>query len=386
MPASETFPAPRIALFLPRLSRYGGVENFSWRLADCLTRDGMRVTFVCGRAETEPPRGVELVRLGRPRGPRFVKIAAFARAVEQHRREHAADYDLTMSMGKTRGQDLLRVSGGPLTIFWRLTERGYAPGLPRTLKTLARRLDPAAPLIRSIEAEQLVNARRIVAVSERTVDWLLEAHPGLRREEIRVIYNRPDLERFAPVGEDERQALRRAANVTPGQVVLGSGGTSFPRKGLGTVIRALPLLPTNHVLRVAGGRNPAMYQTLAKELGVAERVTFLGRVDTMAAYYNTLDCFVLPSLYDTCSNAVPEALACGCPTVGSVDDGSSRFLDAAATVQDPTDPAELARAVATVLARPRPTSFAWPEDLPAGVEAYPALLRELLADMASGRA
>lgn len=366
----------RVALMLPKLSTYGGVEGFAHRLAGALAADGLEIDFLCARQETPAPPGVRVVALGRPPLGRAAKIAWFAFAAERARRR--GGYALTCSLGKTPRQDLLRMSGGPLAKFWELSARAYAPGLPRAWKMLRRRLAPENALIRALERRALENQRVCVAVSHRVRDWLLEAHPFLAGRDLRVIYNQPDLTRFSPVDEAGRAALRRAMGLDGQRLLIATAGTNFALKGLEPLIRALALLPGDAVLHVAGGRNPGRFRALAEALGLGGRVVFLGRVADMAALYRACDVFCLPSFYDTCSNAVVEALACGTRVVSSRDNGSSFFLPPERVVADPGDHEALARAIAAAAAAPRPGAFAWPHDVASGLEPYRALVRDML--------
>jgi len=366
----------RIALMLPKLSTYGGAEGFAHRLAEALASEGYDVDFLCARQDTAAPPGVRVVNLGRPPLGRAAKVAWFAYAAERARKR--GGYDLTCSMGKTMRQDILRMSGGPLSKFWELSSRAYAPGPPRAFKALRRRLAPENALIRRLERMSLENQRVCVTVSHLVRDWLLEAHPFLSGRDVRVIYNKPDLTRFSPANEDERTAIRRAAGLDGNRLLISTAGTNFALKGLETLIRALALLPGEAVLHVAGARNPGRFKALAKRLGLGKRVVFLGRVKDMASLYRASDVFCLPSFYDTCSNAVVEALACGTPVVSSRDNGSSFFLPPERVVADPGDPEALARAIENAANDSRPGAFTWPADMPAGLEPYLDLLREQL--------
>lgn len=367
----------RLGLFLPRLSAYGGAEGFALRLAAALAGDGHGVDFVCGRQEAEPPAGVNVRLVGRPHLPRAAKIAWYAAQAERVRRKEK--YDLTISLGKTLRQDLLRMSGGPLDVFWRLSGRAYAAGLARSWKTARRRVAPANALIRAIEQRTLENSRIIVAVSHRVRDWLLEAHPWLEGRDIRIIYNRPDLGRFAPASPEARQAARNAWGLDTGQVALCLAGTNFALKGVDQMIRALALLPREYVLLVAGGRKPGRFAARAEKLGLGARVRFLGRVEDMPSLYSASDLFVLPTFYDTCSNATLEALAAGCRVITSRDNGASHFLPERWIIEDPADVAHLAETIACAAVEPPPQPFAWPDDVAAGIEPYLALVKEMLA-------
>jgi UDP-glucose:(heptosyl)LPS alpha-1,3-glucosyltransferase len=368
----------RVALMLPRLSRYGGVEDFAWRLAQALANDGHAVDFLCSRRECAPPEGVRPRVLGRLGLARSAKALWFALAAERLRRREG--YDCALGLGKTLRQDLLRVGGGPTEVFWRLSARAWPEGLPRAWKTLRRRLSPAGLVSRWLEREGLRQARRVVCVSHRVEQWLFDAHPWLEKEKTRVIYNRPDLARFLPSETGARQAARARFELAPGEIAVATAGTNFALKGVGTLIEALALLPPRYVALVAGGRGAGRWARRAEALGLTGRVRFLGRVSDMEALYAASDAFCLPSFYDACSNAVLEALACGLPVISTEDNGSSFFLPPERVLRDPADAASLARLVREaapgILAEAGP-AFAWPADVAAGIEPYLALVREL---------
>lgn len=366
---------PRVGLYLPRLSAYGGAESFALRLAEALARKGFDTTFICARREIDPPPGVKVIETGRPRLTKALKIAVFAGDAERVRKEER--FDVNIGMGKIVYQDLLRASGGPLEVFWRLSARAWSGGFARGFKMLRRRLAPSNILIKKIERESLERSRRIVAVSHLVRDWLIQAHPRLAEKPIRVVYNKPDLKRFNLPSEEERENSRKAFGIEPGQVAVGLAGTNFYLKGVGPLIKAVAEMPNEFTALVAGGRRPDRFASLAKRLGVAGRVRFLGRVDDMPGFYKALDVYAQPSFYDTCSNAVLEALASGARVVSSNFDGSSRFAPKDLVISDPVDHKTLARIIESAAAAPRPGPFSWPEDVDCGLEPYIEMVREL---------
>lgn len=70
-----------------------------------------------------------------------------------------------MSLGKTLNQDIMRVGGGPLQAFWRLSGQAWAPGFPRALKQFTRRLQPANWLTILIERRMFTRTPYIIAIS-----------------------------------------------------------------------------------------------------------------------------------------------------------------------------------------------------------------------------
>jgi len=78
----------------------------------------------------------------------------------------------------------------------------------------------------------------------------------------------------------------------------------------------------NFKLLIAGkGKLRDILQKRAKDEGVEDRVEFLGFVEDMSSFYNSIDIFLLPSRYEGFSNVILEAMASAKPVV-SFDVGS----------------------------------------------------------------
>jgi UDP-glucose:(heptosyl)LPS alpha-1,3-glucosyltransferase len=373
--ASSTEKA-RLALTMPRLSRYGGAESFAWRLAEALAARGHGVDFICARCETEPPAGVNPVVVGRFGGLRLIKTLWFALRADQLTK--SGGYDLVFGLGNTVNQDILRIGGGSISKFWQLSKRAWPAGFPRWFKMLRRRLAPANWVIHWLDDARMRRTPKIVCVSHLVRDWVVEAHPHLNPSDIEVVYNRPDLARFARVSDEEYRQLREEAGIAPDRFVIGTAATNFALKGVRPLIQALARLPENFELHVAGGRNPKKYQSIAQNIGVEDRVRFLGKVDDMPAFYGQTDLFVLATFYDACSNAVLEALACGCRVASSALNGSAYFLPGKWVFPDPADVDDLAAVLLRVSAEERPAPFVWPEDVPSGLEPYVRMVEDAL--------
>jgi glycosyltransferase involved in cell wall biosynthesis len=119
-------------------------------------------------------------------------------------------------------------------------------------------------------------------------------------------------------------------------------------KGVPTLLRAMARRADVHLMLVGDGDLHADFVQLSAELGIADRVRFLGRVETEAlpAVYRAADLLVLPS--ETRGEAfgmvLLEAMASGRPVIASdlpgvrsiVDHGTDGFL------VEPGNPAALA--------------------------------------------
>ncbi len=102
--------------------------------------------------------------------------------------------------------------------------------------------------------------------------------------------------------------------------LLGAIGRMSPMKDYATLLRAFALLPLGAARLMIMGGGSAVYlaqmQTLAAELGVAERVTFHEPREDMPAVFGELDALVSSSAFgEGFSNVVGEAMACGTPCI-----------------------------------------------------------------------
>lgn len=199
-------------------------------------------------------------------------------------------------------------------------------------------------------------ADQVVCVSEYTRDFMLRQ--GIRPRAVCVIPNGADDSQFRPLDDPEVQAMRARY----GRILLTVGSVT-ERKGHAVVIRALPAVlrqfPDTHYL-IAGLpllRNSLM--RLAADLGVAERVQFLSRVDAaqLVALYNACDLFVMTSLlteggdFEGYGIAPIEAALCGKAAVVSGDSGLSEAIRDGETglIVPQNDPDSTAAAICTLL-------------------------------------
>lgn len=153
---------------------------------------------------------------------------------------------------------------------------------------------------------------------------------GVPSEEITVIYNGVDLERFSPTNRDRyRCEVRDELGIgRDGRLALFVG-TSFTRKGLAETIAALGQMSSQERFRlvVVGGDNPSRYRQQARRAGVS--VDFLGRQSQVERFYAASDVLVLPTAYDPFANVTLEAMASGLPVITTAQNGASEIITSA---------------------------------------------------------
>lgn len=187
--------------------------------------------------------------------------------------------------------------------------------------------------LRGVDQWMYSRYRMVICVSESTEQGLREWCPGARTT---VISNGIDLERFAGReihhgGTEDTEGYETQTNgnhnkqFSPwppclrGERIVVSMVAGFRKqKDHATLLRAMALLPAGVELWLAGeGETMAEMQALAQELGVMDRVKFLGRCEDIPAILKQSDIAVLSSHYEGQPMSLIEAMAAGLPVVAS---------------------------------------------------------------------
>jgi glycosyltransferase involved in cell wall biosynthesis len=195
----------------------------------------------------------------------------------------------------------------------------------------------------------------VISVSHKVAGDLMKA-TGLPRSKFRIVHNAPGPE-FQPVKDQATLDAVRAKYRLPAEFVLFVGRVYAQKNFIG-LVKAFHLLAGQvpHQLVVAGETHPKFKDDpqLIERLGLQERVQFIGWVghDDLPALYSLATCLVIPSFHESCSVALLEALACGCPVVASKTGGNPEVAADAALLVDPANPVEMKDAILRVLGDP----------------------------------
>lgn len=167
------------------------------------------------------------------------------------------------------------------------------------------------------------SATNIVTVCEALKNELVTL--GVDKNKIQALRNGVDLTFFHP--EDISQSKEKLKICRP---TLLSVGHLVERKGHHFVIEAMKNLPEYDLLIAGDGEEKEALKKLAKELNVAERVTFLGSVShqDLVTIYSAVDLLVLASSREGWANVLLEAMACGTPAIATNIWGTSEVITA----------------------------------------------------------
>lgn len=178
---------------------------------------------------------------------------------------------------------------------------------------------------------------------------------GLVPERIRVVPLAADPPDHRPDPALVRRLLQEKYQLHPGYI-LYIGGLDR-RKDVSTLLQAYAVLNSPRPLAIAGeprSDNPERFpdlRTLARELGIAERVRFLGWVpeEDKQLLYAGAGIFVFPSRYEGFGLTPLEAMAAGAPVVCSDATSLPEVVGDAALLFPAGDHAALAARIAQVL-------------------------------------
>jgi glycosyltransferase involved in cell wall biosynthesis len=184
---------------------------------------------------------------------------------------------------------------------------------------------------------------RYIAVSQHVKVQLIEGL-GWPGSKIEVIHNGVDSDRFREPASPELRAELSGGN--PGPLVLTIARLD-PDKGHRHLLRAAALLPDVRFVLAGEGPERGALETLTRELGVEDRVRFLGHRRDIPQLLGACDVMALPSSFEGLPVSVLEAMASGTAVVASNIGGVDELItdDVTGVLVEPGDAPALAAGI-----------------------------------------
>jgi glycosyltransferase involved in cell wall biosynthesis len=168
---------------------------------------------------------------------------------------------------------------------------------------------------------------RIIAVSPRIRDELLEAYRIGRPDQYRVVPLGFDLDPLLEIDEPSRVRARAALHIPASAAVVATVGRLTAIKDQRLFLEAAQLVsranPSSVFLVAGDGELRGELEATARALGLGDRVRFLGWRRDLETVYGATDVFLLTSRSEGTPVALIESLAAGVPVV-STDVGGVR--------------------------------------------------------------
>lgn len=204
------------------------------------------------------------------------------------------------------------------------------------LASLGARLAEVRPVVARIGLETDVprSAKYRIALS-RWVDGVVVTAtrmqapflrlPGFDEDRVVVIPNGAPLPASVPDQDEARAELELPLGVP----MVGAVARLDGQKRLDRLLRAVARLPEAVHCALAGdGPDRGQLEALARSLGIADRIHFLGHRDDPILVYAALDLMVISSDREGMSNAMLEAMAAGVPVISTPVSGAEDALAA----------------------------------------------------------
>ena len=103
-------------------------------------------------------------------------------------------------------------------------------------------------------------------------------------------------------------------------------GRLHPNKGFDVLLRAMALLPRGHLYLAGAGPEDTALRTLAAELGITHRVSFLGWRRDIGALLAAADIFICSSRHEPLGNIVLEAWSAAKPVIAAAAQGPVELI------------------------------------------------------------
>jgi UDP-glucose:(heptosyl)LPS alpha-1,3-glucosyltransferase len=299
----------------------GGAENYAVTLSRQLARLGQEVHIYAAKIDAPKSEKIFAHLVPLPRIRTFARHISFAKNCEKMLR--AEKFDIINGLSRIWHQDIYR-SGDPLFIHWL---KSHKPNIADRFFSV---INPKQKAMLSLEKKVFTSKmlRRVIAISNLD-KTLISRYYGVPHQNICVIYNGVDFERFNPGVRRFRTEVRRQLGVPEDSVVALFVALDFKRKGLNSLIKSLALLESrgeNLICVVVGNGKSSKYQARAKRCGIAHRIVFAGTSANVEQFYGAADFFVFPTLYDPFANVHLEALACGLPVITTREAGGAELI------------------------------------------------------------
>lgn len=153
--------------------------------------------------------------------------------------------------------------------------------------------------------------------------------------------------------------LRSGLGINKDEIVIACVAELVPVKGHPYLLKAMAMLPNAHLI-LAGRPSDVIYtqqlHQLVGDLGISNRVHFLGKVDDIPALLAESDIFILPTVSkgEGCPVALLEAMACGKTCVATNVPGSRDLIQDQKNglLAFPEDHESLSNALKTLISDP----------------------------------
>ncbi|MGN1322892.1 MAG: glycosyltransferase family 1 protein [Bacilli bacterium] len=164
-------------------------------------------------------------------------------------------------------------------------------------------------------------ATNYMACTEHAGRWMF-GNKDFENDKVFVLNNAIDLEKYS-YNEKLRKKLRKELNVKEDNIVIGHIGRFVEQKNHKFIIEIFKKISDQNdkAVLLLIGQGPLMQKMkeFVSRLKLNEKVIFLGQKDNANEYYNAMDLFLFPSLYEGLGMVLIEAQVSGLSCIASTE-------------------------------------------------------------------
>jgi UDP-glucose:(heptosyl)LPS alpha-1,3-glucosyltransferase len=286
-----------IALSLFKYFPFGGLQRDMTAIALELVDRGHRVTVLATDWQGERLTNVDLEFIKVKGISNHSRMTAYSAQIDRIKQQQR--FDIIVGFNKCAGLDVYYVAD----VCWQSKLHGQwlKQRLPRYRAYLdleAQTFNNPCSTFLFISAGEIENYRRFYRFSEKQA---LLLPPGIDQKFIRP-----------PDADEIRNKFRKEFDLADKDTACLFVGSGFKTKGLDRAIRAFAELPDrNKRFFVIGKDKTSAYQKLARQLGFAKQVTFLGGRDDVQRFYLGCDMLLHPARFENTGTVLLEAALSG---------------------------------------------------------------------------
>ena len=309
----------KLAFVLYRYFAFGGLQRNMLAIAREAQRRGHRVVVYCTDWEGERDQNIEVVQIARRGWSNAARMTHFSRDLSKILADES--FDLVVGFNKWPGLDIYYAADSCFA-HKAFRERGFWYRLaPRSRAYLAFEAAVFGPESNTHILEVSVAERqRFIDFYDTSAERFHTLPPGISRD------------RAAPNNwQAVRETKRAELGLGEDQKVLLALGSGFRTKGLDRSIAVLPALAAlNARLLVVGDDKSTAFEKQAEQLGVRDKVVFLGGRADVPDILQAGDILLHPAYKENTGNVLLEAMIAGLPVITSDVCGYAHYVRDAA--------------------------------------------------------
>jgi len=293
----------KIYLIRSNTTKFGGAENYLYRLSKALSRENIDHQVVNSFF------------------PKF--LPSWLRAILFNVYVYLLKGDkFYYSLDRITCPDLYRAGDGVHKVFLSIENKS--------------RLNLLHPIYLYLERHCFNNAKYIIANSNMVREQIINTYK-INPNKINVIYNGIELKEF-----DYKKSFDKLSKeflISKNQSILLFVGSGFKRKGAAEFLQIISKLKAKDIKAFIIGKekNIKYYQNLSKKLHIDDQVVFTGPRKDVDDFYAISDIFLFPTHYDPFSNVVLEAMNFENVVFTTSRNGASEILDKDFVMDNPYD-------------------------------------------------